>query len=47
MKESYFDQPVYKPFNYGHLSFFELFFGISAGGMGEIDSMANLNVISQ
>ena len=39
--------PVHEPFNYGHLSLLELFFGVSTGSMGKIDRMADLNVICQ
>jgi hypothetical protein len=39
--------PVHEPFNYGHLSLLELFFGVSASGMGKVNGMADLNVICQ
>jgi hypothetical protein len=43
----YHSQPVDKTFNYGHLSFLELFFGVSTSGMGKINSMTDLNIIRQ
>ncbi len=43
----YHNLPVHKPFDYGHLSLLELFFGVSTSGMGKINGMANLNVICQ
>jgi hypothetical protein len=43
----YHNLPVHEPFNYGHLSLLELFFGVSTSGMGKINGMADLNVICQ
>ena len=43
----YHNLPVHEPFNYGHLGLLELFFGVSTGGVGKINGMANLNVIRQ
>lgn len=44
---SYHNLPVHKPFNDGHLSLLELFFGVSTSSMGKINCMADLNVICQ
>ena len=40
-------QPVYKAFNNGHLGLLELLFSVSTGGMGKINSMADLNIVCQ
>jgi hypothetical protein len=42
-----YTQPVYKAFNDGHLSLLELLFSVSTGGMGKINSMADLNIVCQ
>jgi len=44
---SYHNLPVHKPFNDGHLSLLELFFGVSTSRMRKINCMADLNVICQ
>ena len=41
-----FDQPVHKAFNNRHLGLLELLLGITAGGMGKVNSVTNLDVIS-
>ena len=43
----YRNLPVHEPFDYGHLSLLELFFGVSTSGMGKINGMADLNIICQ
>lgn len=39
--------PVYQSLNNGHLSLLELLLGITTSGVGEVDGVAGLNVVSQ
>jgi hypothetical protein len=39
--------PIYQSLDNGHLGFLELFLSITAGRVWEIDSMADLDVVSQ
>ena len=46
-KSTCINAPVNKSLNNGHLSLFELLLGISASSVGEVDGMADLDVIGQ
>lgn len=39
--------PINQSLNNGHLRLLELLFGITAGGMGNVDGMADLDVVGQ
>jgi hypothetical protein len=39
--------PVYQSLDDGHLRLFELLLGVTAGGVGEVDSIARLDVVRQ
>jgi hypothetical protein len=44
---AYFYLPIDEPFHNRHLCLLELLLGITASGMGEVNSVANLDVVSQ
>lgn len=44
-KSTCINAPVNKSLNNGHLSLFELLLGISTSGVGEVDSVTDLDVV--
>ena len=47
MRPKVINEPVNQPLNDGHLRLLELLLGITARGVGEVDRVADLNVVGQ